>query len=701
MKQKIKILPLKQSLYITLAIIIISTITIIMSVSSAYYYTVAKSKIIKEMKQTSALSISALQKNVTNLIEAYSISEYDTLVLHEMESRDMLAIVVEDFNMGRILGQESYISGKIGDAEGNSVDYDPKNPQQLKVLEECYYSDTYAITSHSGEKLGAITIFISDQAMKKELKQIIIEALINTFLLSLLLILSLFIAIRLFILKPLSDMVNVIGNSDEDGIPIKLVPEYDAREIFALSSTMNTMIKSIRASKIALLEQHKQLRTQKNALQYQATHDALTGLANRILFSERLEHAIKKSKERHSQMALLFIDLDHFKEINDSLGHEAGDKVLNIVTKRLNETIQNEESLARFGGDEFTVIIEGLQKADEALLLADKILRLLSESITVDHNELYVGCSIGISLYPDNGDTPQDLLKYADAAMYAAKNEGRNNIRYYTSEMTARALERVVMETSLRAGLKNEEFVVFFQPQVDGANNRLIGMEALVRWQSPTIGLVSPAAFIPIAESTGLIVELDRFVMKHAMTQISAWYKEGFNPGILAMNLTMKQLQQKDFTDFLRDLIIETGCLVEWIELEVTEDQIMMNPDEAIAILREISCIGVKIAIDDFGTGYSSLSYLKKLPINKLKIDQSFVRDLPNDGEDSAITKAIIALAQSLNLEIIAEGVETGEQKEFLVENGCENIQGYFYSKPLPADKMKTVLLEGLKPIKV
>jgi diguanylate cyclase (GGDEF)-like protein len=696
MKQSLKILSSKQSLYVTLAIIIVSTITMIMSVHSSYYYVMTKNKTVEAMKQTSALTVSALQKNITNLIEAYAISEYDTLVFNEMESRDMFAVIVEDFNMGKILGQESYISGKIRDAKGNIVDYDGQNPQQRKVLEECYYSDTYTITSPSGGKLGAITIFISDQAMKKELNQIIVEALINTVALSLLLMLSLFIAIRLFILKPLSNMVSVISYSDEDGIPINLIPEYDAQEIFALSATMNTMIKSIRASKIALLEQHNQLRAQKNALQYQATHDALTGLANRILFSERLEHAIKKSKERNSQMALLFIDLDHFKEINDSLGHEAGDEVLTIVTTRLHETIQNEEVLARFGGDEFTVIIEGLQKTEEAMLLAEKILKVLSEPITVDHNELYVGCSIGISLYPDNGDTPQDLLKYADAAMYAAKNEGRNNVQYYTSEMTARALERVVMEASLRAGLKNEEFVVYFQPQVNGRSNTLNGMEALVRWQSPTVGLVSPAAFIPIAESTGLIVELDRFVMKCAMTQIASWYNEGLNPGILAMNLTMKQLQQNDFISFLTDLIAQTGCREEWIELEVTEDQIMMNPDEAIEILREISRIGVKIAVDDFGTGYSSLSYLKKLPINKLKIDQSFVRDLPNDGEDSAITKAIIALAQSLNLEIIAEGVETGEQKEFLVQNGCENIQGYFYSKPLPADKMKTVLLEGL-----
>jgi diguanylate cyclase (GGDEF)-like protein len=695
-KVRIKLLAPKRSLYVTLSMIIISTVTVVVSVHSAYNYIVTKNKTVDSMKETSALTISALQKNVTNLIEAYAINEYDTLILNEIESRDMLAILVEDLNMGKILGKESYVSGKIRDIHGNIVDYDPKNFQQRKQLEECYYSDTYAISSREGNKLGEITIFISDQVMKKRLNQIILDALINTLLLSLLLILSLFIAIHLFILKPLSNMVNVIGNSDEDGIPIQLIPEYDTREISLLSTTMNTMIKSIRASKIALLEQHNQLRTQKNELQFQATHDALTGLANRILFSERLEHVIEKSKQQSGRIALLFIDLDHFKEINDSLGHEAGDKVLNIVTKRLKETIKNQESLARFGGDEFTVIIEGLEKAEEALYLADKILKILSESITVDHNELYVGCSIGISLYPDNGDTPQDLLKYADAAMYAAKNEGRNNIRYYSTEMTARALERVVMETSLRAGLKNEEFVVYYQPQVNGREDKLNGMEALVRWQSPTIGLVSPAAFIPIAESTGLIVELDRFVMRCAMTQLAAWYKEGLNAGVLAMNLTMKQLQQKDFIDFLTHLIGETGCKEEWIELEVTEDQIMINPDEAIEILREISRIGVKIAIDDFGTGYSSLSYLKKLPINKLKIDQSFVRDLPNDEEDSAITKAIIALAQSLNLEIIAEGVETFEQKEFLVQNGCENIQGYLYSKPIPADKMKTVLLEGL-----
>jgi predicted signal transduction protein with EAL and GGDEF domain len=374
------------------------------------------------------------------------------------------------------------------------------------------------------------------------------------------------------------------------------------------------------------------------------------------------------------------------------LGHKVGDKALKIVTQRLSQTLRKGDTLARLGGDEFSVIIEDLKEPQDASLLAEKILRLLAEPMSIDNHVFYSGCSIGISLYPDNGDLPEDLLKYADAAMYNAKNEGRNNFQYYTSEMTERALERVMMETKLREGLKNNEFVVFYQPQVDGRSGSLCGMEALVRWQSPELGLVSPAKFIPIAESTGLIVELDRHVMRTAMTQIARWYAAGFNPGVLAMNLAVKQLHQKDFFDFLEALINETGCKAEWLELEVTEGQIMIHPDEAIKILTRLSAIGVNLAIDDFGTGYSSLSYLKKFPINKLKIDRSFIKDLPEDEEDAAITRAIIALSRNLNLSIIAEGVETTEQHTFLIDNGCAHIQGYFYSKPLPTDEMEVAL---------
>jgi len=436
----------------------------------------------------------------------------------------------------------------------------------------------------------------------------------------------------------------------------------------------------------------KTLVLQKEALTHQAHHDALTGLPNRLLFNDRLRKSIEKSKRNKSKMALLFIDLDHFKEINDSLGHDAGDEILINVTQRLSKIIRKEDTLSRLGGDEFTVIVENLEQGQNASLLAQKIISQLEQPIEFADNLLYVSSSIGISLYPDDGDNCQNLLKYADSAMYKAKNEGRNNFQFYSAEMTELALERVVMEANFREALKNNNFVVYYQPQINAEENSLIGMEALVRWQHTTLGMISPAKFIPLAETTGLIIELDHFVMKNAMEQFTQWHRQGLNPGVLALNLSIKKLKQKDFIGILRQLLKDTQCKPEWLELELTEGQIMTDPEEAIKILQNISDMGITLAVDDFGTGYSSLSYLKKLPINKLKIDQSFVRDLPDDDEDSAIAKAVIALAQSLNLKIIAEGVETKEQREFLVNNRCETIQGYLYSRPVPAAEMEDLL---------
>ena len=470
--------------------------------------------------------------------------------------------------------------------------------------------------------------------------------------------------------------------------------ELSASPLFDKDKSCIGIIESARDITDHLMVQNE-LKEQKNILDFQAHHDVLTGLPNRVLFNDRLGQAIQIAKRNKTNVALLFIDLDHFKEINDSLGHAVGDEILKTVTSRLEKTIRDEDTVARLGGDEFTVILEDLTQAQDASFIANKILKTLSRAMNVDDNVLYVSSSIGISIYPDDGVSSLDLLKYADSAMYKAKDEGRNNFQYYNSSMTELAFERVLMETSLRAALKNGEFIVYYQPQVNGNTNRLIGMEALVRWQHPTMGLVTPAKFIPLAETTGLIVELDRIVMKTAMTQIAQWYKDGLNPGVLSMNLAIKQLQEKDFIQMLKSLMKETGCKAQWIELEVTEGQIMTNPDEAIKILKQISELGIELAVDDFGTGYSSLAYLKRLPIDKLKIDQAFVRDLPDDEEDAGITRAVIALAKSLNLRIIAEGVETKEQRDFLVENGCNNIQGYYYSKPIPGDKMEIIIKNG------
>jgi len=328
----------------------------------------------------------------------------------------------------------------------------------------------------------------------------------------------------------------------------------------------------------------------------------------------------------------------------------------------------------------------------DASLLAQKVIDSFAKPIVVNKHNLYVSCSIGISLYPEDDTDPVNLLKYADTAMYKAKKEGRNNFQYYSTEMTALALEHVVMEDNLRQAIHKEEFIVYYQPQINGNSNEIIGMEALIRWQHPTMGLVSPAKFIPLAEETGLIIELDQWVMKTAMKQMVQWYENRLNPGVLALNLSMKQLQQKNFINRLESMLKETNCKAQWIELEVTESQIMINPQNAITVLNQISNMGIELAIDDFGTGYSSLSYLKRLPIDKLKIDQSFIKELPYDENDAGISKAVIALSKSLNIKVIAEGVETIEQKEFLVQHDCSNIQGYLYSKPIPADKMELFL---------
>lgn len=432
----------------------------------------------------------------------------------------------------------------------------------------------------------------------------------------------------------------------------------------------------------------RKLLEQKDILDYQAHHDYLTELPNRILFNDRLEQGLKKAKRNKVSLALLFLDLDHFKQINDSLGHATGDKFLKIVTQRLQENIRKSDTLARVGGDEFTIIMEDITGIDDSSFLAQKILKILVEPFHIDGRILYISGSIGISLYPRDGENVADLLKYSDTAMYKAKDEGRNNFQFYSSEMTEFAHERVAMKTSLREAINNEEFVVYFQAQIDASIGKIVGVEALVRWEHPSMGLLSPIEFLKLAEETGMIIEIDDLVMKMAMEQVSAWYKEGLEPGILALNLTMRQLESNNFIKTLKSNMQRTDFKPEWLELEITEGQVMRKPEEAIVKLNQINELGIKIAIDDFGTGYSSLSYLKRFPINKLKIDQSFIKEIPYNDEDISIVKAIIALAQSLNLDLLAEGVETLAQKEFLLANGCKNIQGYYYARPMPSEEM-------------
>ncbi len=434
------------------------------------------------------------------------------------------------------------------------------------------------------------------------------------------------------------------------------------------------------------------LKEQTALLNFQAFHDKLTELPNRALFDDRLQQSITHAHRHNEKFSLLFIDLDNFKQINDTLGHHYGDEVLKIIAQRLSACIREEDTLSRLGGDEFTILVQNLETSESAAKIAQKIIDAMKPKLVIEEHELHISASIGISLYPKDSIIKHDLLKYADTAMYKAKEEGRNNYQFYSEDMTQLAFKKAAMEISLRKAIEEQQLIVYYQPQIDARDNSIIGLEALVRWQHPEMGLVMPDNFIALAEESGLIKELDNFVMYQAMTDVSQWYKEGLSPGVLSLNLSIKQLMSTDFIAVLKKTIRQTDFNIKWLELEITESQMMLDPMKSIEILQTLSRMGIEIAIDDFGTGYSSLAYLKRLPVNKLKIDQSFIHDLPYDDEDRAISKAVIALAQSLNLKIIAEGVENSEQVKYLLSNNCYYIQGHYYSKAITKKEMSAYL---------
>ena len=427
------------------------------------------------------------------------------------------------------------------------------------------------------------------------------------------------------------------------------------------------------------------------SLQYLAHYDTLTSLPNRLLFIDRLEQSILHAKHQKIDLYVLFLDLDRFKEINDSYGHEVGDQLLKAISKRLRQCVREEDTVARLGGDEFTILLADLDQGSVTLILKE-ILFSMQEPIILQNTPLYTTFSIGISRYPQDGKSPDILIRNADTAMYRAKELGKNRYQFYDEQMTQKTMQRLNLENKLRKALQENHFEPYFQVQIDAFSEKIVGAEALVRWHDPQAGVISPAAFIPLAEEIGLIALIDEWMMQRSFEIITNLQSKKLFEGKLSLNLSVKQLERKSFLKKLHKLLDESGFDPKYLELEVTESQIMQNPESAINALVTIQKMGISIAIDDFGTGYSSLSYLKRLPIDKLKIDKSFVDDLPSDTEDVAIVKAIIALARSLNINLIAEGVETQEQKAFLLKEGCHNIQGYFYSKPLDAQAFEEYL---------
>lgn len=428
-------------------------------------------------------------------------------------------------------------------------------------------------------------------------------------------------------------------------------------------------------------------------IEYLATHDALTGLPNRSMFVSLLDQAIARAQNLTKQCAVLFIDLDRFKTINDSLGHEAGDRLLVESAKRLRSSVRETDVVARLGGDEFVIVLQDIDDNQNIELIARKVLASLIPSISIGGHDCRTTGSIGIAIYPEHGKDGRTLTKNADIAMYLAKDEGKNDIRFYSPEIKTQSIERLMLEANLRHALELDQFVLHYQPKIFAGTRQVSGIEALLRWSHPDLGNLPPMKFIPLAEETGLIVPIGRWVLRTACEQSILWQKQGLPPVSMAVNLSPRQFQDEHLLEDIDAVLKDTGLDPSLLQLEITESMVMQNVDRAVKTLHAIQSRGVRLAIDDFGTGYSSMSMMKRFPIDTIKIDRSFVRDLAENEEDRAIATAIISMGKALSLTVVAEGVETAEQDEFLRQGHCDELQGYLFSRPVPAEEIPGLLM--------
>jgi diguanylate cyclase (GGDEF)-like protein/PAS domain S-box-containing protein len=430
-------------------------------------------------------------------------------------------------------------------------------------------------------------------------------------------------------------------------------------------------------------------------LSHLAQHDFLTDLPNRMLVRDRLQQAISLARRHSRQIAVVFLDLDRFKHVNDSLGHLVGDELLKEVAQRLTVAVRQSDTVGRQGGDEFVVVLSDLEGPESAALTAAKLRAALTVPYAIGPHKLRVPASIGISIYPDDAADAETLLSHADTAMYHAKENGRNNVQFFKEEMVGRAAERQFIEASLRDALERQEFSLHYQPKIDLSTQAVVGVEALLRWRHPDRGLIPPAQFIPVAEDTGLILPIGLWVLREACRQSRAWLDAGLLPVPMAVNISAIEFRRHDFADVIRATLEETGLDPQSLELEITESVLMKHAESTVAMLQSLKAIGVQLTVDDFGTGYSSLSYLRQFPIDSLKVDQSFVREIPWKSDGAVIVRAVINMGNSLNKRVIAEGVETLEQVHFLTHAGCEEGQGYFFEHPMEADQFAALLAAG------
>ncbi|CAH1086749.1 EAL domain-containing protein [Candidatus Nitrotoga sp. 1052] len=446
---------------------------------------------------------------------------------------------------------------------------------------------------------------------------------------------------------------------------------------------------------IAVVSDISERKAAEERMVYIAQHDFLTNLPNRMMLHDRLTQAIAHAGREQRKVAVMFLDLDRFKAINDTLGHLVGDKLLKIVADRISSVARTSDTVSRLGGDEFAIMLPYIENTDDIATIAVKLLTSIAGPCVIDGNEIEVTTSIGISVFPEDGNDSESLIAHADAAMYQAKGNGRNNYQFFTHEMNRRTLERILIKNKLSHAMERNELFLLYQPQVDLQSGRIIGAEALVRWDNPLYGKVLPAQFIPIAEENGLIPPIGEWVLREACRQNQEWRKLGLMKITMAVNLSVVQFRQKNLGEIIKAILHESGLAPSGLELEITEGVVMQDAEAAILLLEEMKEMGLKLSVDDFGTGYSSLSYLKRFPIDKFKIDQSFVHDLTTDTDDAVIVSTIISMAHSLKLKVIAEGVETAEQLAFLKQQGCDEIQGYYFSQPISAEQFTKLLSSG------
>jgi diguanylate cyclase (GGDEF)-like protein len=456
---------------------------------------------------------------------------------------------------------------------------------------------------------------------------------------------------------------------------------------YLMKDNLTRLVPAIRRE-LADADERRALREAQQTLRHQAYHDILTGLPNRWLLRDRMEQAMKYARQKNSGLAVMFLDLDRFKNLNDTLGHMTGDYLLRAVAERLNLILNERDTLARLGGDDFVLMLMDIFGIEQAAAAADLVLTALHEPFVLDDKEIYVGASIGIAMYPANGDEFDILIKNAESAMYYAKDQGRNNYQFFSQEIQAATADRFAIENELRGAIRASELRLYYQPQFTLHDGRITGLEALVRWEHPTRGMIAPDKFIPVAEESGLIIPLGEWVLRQAAEDSVKMRNAGCMLQRLAINLSARQLYHQDTLDMLREMVGRGDLGTDALEIEITESGIMQNPEQAVINLNAIRDMGLGIAIDDFGTGYSSLAYLKRFPINILKIDRSFIRDITLDQNDTTIVKTILAMAQALNLRVIAEGVETQEQYDSLAELGCAEGQGYLFARPMPCEDL-------------